>query len=255
MSPTTQYKQKIYEDLHDPAMAGQTGKQSTQQYLDIKEIRENTVVLKNGGMRSVLMTSNVNFALKSIEEQDAMVYGFQNFLNAMEFPLQIVIESRVLDIAPYLQMLKERERAQTNELLRLQTAAYRDYIGKLVKSTNIMKKNFYIVIPMSSGLAKADGGFLQTLMKAINPTKEIKQKQEAFHDMREKLTIRVQQVLEGISAMGLAARELNTKQLIELFFNVYNPERSFQGLGDLDQVELRMGTDTEEEQPAEEKKA
>lgn len=253
MSTPTQPKQRLYENLHDPALSGQSGKQSTQQYLDIKEIRENTVVLKNGGMRAVLMTSNVNFALKSIEEQDAMVYGFQNFINAMEFPIQIVIQSRILDIAPYLQMLKERERAQTNELLRLQTAAYRDYVGKLVESTNIMKKNFYIVIPISSGLASSDGGFLQTIMKSINPTKQIKQKQEAFRDLRTKLTIRVQQVIEGISAMGLAARELNTKQLIELFFNVYNPERSFQGLGDLDQIELRMDADTADESTDEQK--
>src|SRR5262245_32694171 len=115
-------------------MQGMTGNKptaSTQTYLDIAEIKEGTVVLRDGSLRAVLVVSSVNFSLKSVEEQNALISSYQNFLNSLEFPIQILMQSRRLDIHAYLDKLRTVMQQQTNELLRLQTQEYVEYIGKL----------------------------------------------------------------------------------------------------------------------------
>ena len=121
---------------------------STQMYLKISEIRDNTLVLKNGGLRSVLRVSSINFNLKSEEEQNAIIYSYQAFLNTLEFPLQIVIRSKKLDIDEYLDKLKKIGEKQTNPLLQTQTYEYIEYIAKLVEYADIMEKDFLVVVPV-----------------------------------------------------------------------------------------------------------
>jgi hypothetical protein len=125
---------------------------SSQNYLEITEIKDNVVIMKNGSLRAVLMVSSVNFALKSIDEQDAIIYRYQSFLNSLDFSIQIVVNSRKLNIDSYLDVLREEEKKQTSDLLRMQINSYIDYIGGLVKMANIVTKTFYIVIPFSGGI-------------------------------------------------------------------------------------------------------
>ena len=120
---------------------------STQEFLQIKEIREGVVVLKNNGIRGILMVSSMNFALKSTEEQNAIIYAFQSFLNSLDFYIQITVQSRSINITPYLDTIKGLEEKQTNELLKAQTSAYRDFIKDLVKGNSVMVKTFYVVVP------------------------------------------------------------------------------------------------------------
>src|SRR3989344_5732169 len=128
-------------------LAGKKIQVSTQQYLDIAEIKEDTVVLNDGTLRAVLLVSSINFSLKSEDEQNAIISSYISFLNFLEFPLQIVIQSRKLDIDSYLLRLKKIEKEQTNELLRMQTTEYRQYISELVEIGDIMTKRFYVVVP------------------------------------------------------------------------------------------------------------
>src|SRR3989338_7164273 len=120
---------------------------ATQEFLEIKEIREGVVVLKNNGIRGILMVSSMNFALKSSEEQNAIIFAFQSFLNSLDFSCQIVIQSRNINITPYLDNIKALEESQENELLKTQTASYVEFIKELVKGENVMSKSFYVVIP------------------------------------------------------------------------------------------------------------
>ena len=128
----------------------------TQQFLEIDQIREGVVVLKNKSLRGIIMVSSLNFALKSDEEQKAVIYQFQNFLNSLDFSLEIMVQSRRLNITGYYDKLSDLEKKQENELLKIQIGEYRKFIEKLVAGGSIMSKNFFVVVPFSLLEAKTD---------------------------------------------------------------------------------------------------
>ena len=150
----------------------------TQEFLEIKDIREGVLLLKNNSIRGILMVSSINFALKSDEEQSAIIYAFQTFLNSLDFFCQIVIQSRNINITPYLDGLKDLEEKQTSELLKQQTASYRDFIKNLVKGDMIMTKNFYVVVPYS--LMEVLG--IGAIGKQFNFLKTKKEKEQEIKD-------------------------------------------------------------------------
>jgi len=213
---------------------------STQQYLEISEIKDNIVVLKKGGLRAVLMVSSINFALKSIDEQDAIIYHFQSFLNSMDFPIQIVINSRQLNLDNYLSQLKEKEKRQTNDLLRLQTASYLEYVQGLIKMANIVTKTFYVVVPFAPSETKGEG--TMSKLKAIRmSTSKILGSREMFEKYKDQLWQRVDHVVGNLSGTGLRMTVLNTQELIELYYNLYNPEISEKkGLADINDLDLAI---------------
>lgn len=232
-------------ELHDPKLAGAKIERSTQKYLDIAEIKEDVVLLKNGAIRAVLLISNVNFALLSDEEQEAIILGFQNFLNSLDFPIQIVVESRILDIQPYLDMLENFENNQVNELLREQTRAYREFVADLVLDSHIMEKRFYIVVPFSLGENKEEG-FFAKIKKVMNPSSVVKQNKEKFEVYRNQLMQRASLVANAIGSVGMSAVLLNTRQLIELYYAAYNPKEGTQpSLGDIGKLQL-MGVEEDD---------
>lgn len=198
---------------------------STQKYLDISEIKEDTVILKDGGMRAILMVSSINFALKSEDEQNALVAAYVGFLNNLDFPFQIVIQSRELDMDNYIKDLRQKEKEQTNELLKIQMAEHTQYIEELISIGRIMNKRFYAVIPFSPGLDKHKS-FFASLSDAFKPTILIKIKEKIFWKRRDELTKRVDRVKAGLTSVGLTTVELDTQALIELFYNTYNPVTS-----------------------------
>ena len=215
---------------------------STQLHLDIAEIKEEVVVLKNGALRAILMVSSMNFALKSEDEQKAIIYAFQEFLNSLDFPIQIVIHSRKLDVDPYLAKLEEREREQTNELLRIQTEEYRDYIQKLIDIANVMTKNFFIVVPFALGEKKEKPW--DKLIAAIKQSEVIRYKREGFEKHKTELLRRVDHVISGLGGVGLKCALLDTQELIGLFYNIYNPETSRQeDLPDMEELALEGESD------------
>ncbi len=198
---------------------------STQRYLDIAEIRDDMVVLKDGTVRAVLMVSSVNFDLKSEEEQNAMVGAYVNFLNSLQFPLQIVVQSRPLNIDEYLERLVQTEREHSNELLRMQTADYRNFIQDLVHLEKIMSKKFFIVVPYAPGQDNKLK-FTDRLMGLFSTAKAVQLNRERFEKYSRELNKRSIFIYSGITSMGLSARRLNTQALIELYYNSYNPALS-----------------------------
>jgi len=200
---------------------------SCQQYIKIAEIKDNIVVLKDGSLRAVVKVNSVNFDLKSEQEQNGIIYSYQEFLNTLEFPIQISIKSKKLDIDSYLQKLKVIYNQQTNDLLKNLTANYIEYISKLVEMADIMQKDFYVIIPVEPIMIKKGLNPLQKFLHALNPadtvTKALSRNSD-FESLKKRLDQRIQSVMNGFSEIGLNVKRLNTYELIELYYNCYNPD-------------------------------
>lgn len=211
----------------------------SQKYLNITEIKDGVVVLRNGTLRAVIMASSINFDLKSVDEQNAIIFAYQEFINSLDFPIQIVINSRRLDITPYLSDLKEKERVQKNELLQIQTRDYREYVEKLVEFANVMNKNFYVVVPYAP-VETQKQGFLDKFLGFFEPKGVTKKfKDIDFQRHKEQLWQRVTHIQAGLAPLGIKAAALNTEELIELYYVLYNPRPiGSQGLADIEALNI-----------------
>lgn len=196
---------------------------STQLYLQVAEIHDDTVVLKSSGLRAVLDVGSVNFSLKSESEQNAIIGSYQEFLNVLDFPVQILIRSHKLDVDGYLESMVAIARQQPDPLMKEQTYNYVNFIASLVRNQAIMEKKFYVVVPFDPPAAKA--GF----MKQLNPADSLldaRIRLRTFADYQKSLTSRVNLVAGALSRCDLRIERLNTEQLIELFYQFYNPTTS-----------------------------
>lgn len=197
---------------------------ATQRYLSIREIRDDVVIMKDGTLRAVLLVSSINFALKSEEEQEAIIQAYIAFLNGLEFPLQIVIQSRRMNIDGYLASIAQYEKKTTNELLQAQIADYRNFISELIELGEIMQKRFYVVVPYDPLQEKKKKGFFVRLQSALFPSALLKLKEKDFQDRRSTLLQRVMLLQSQLNSMNLSSAPLNTQSLIELYYSVYNPD-------------------------------
>ncbi len=218
---------------------GSVSKNNTQQYVDVSEIRDGVIVLKNSALRSVLLVSSLNFDLKSSDEQEGIILQYQNFLNSLDFPVQIVVSSRRLNIEPYLGLLSAREKEQENELLQFQISEYRGFVKNLTEVSNIMSKYFYVVVPFSAVEDKKNG--LKDKMLGLFRAKEaVMHRPELFQTYRSQLLQRVSHVTTALSATGVHVTMLTTEEIIELLYNSYNPSVFTSAiLRNIDQVELK----------------
>lgn len=215
--------------MQSKKLAGSKPGVPTQRYLDIAEIKEDVVILKDGTIRAVLLVSSINFSLKNVDEQNAIVQSYMGFLNSLDFPIQVVIQSRKMNIDDYLNRLKDAEKQQKNELLRNQIEDYRDYVRQLVQIGEIMQKRFYVVVPLdpvtseeSEGLQRRN--FFTRLQEILTPSVAIRLSEKRFQDKKQQLMLRVNSVVSGLSSMSLNAAMLDTQSLIEMYYTVYNPE-------------------------------
>ena len=198
---------------------------AAQDFVPIKEIRDGVAILKNGGLRLVLIASSVNFALKSEDEQTAMLLQYQNFLNSLDFHIQIFVESRKLDIRPYLETLEALEKDQLNDLLKIQTREYIEFIKKFTESTNIMSKTFFVVVPYDPPIFSQRTGFLRRLFPGRPKESDnggVGQV-DNFDEQRTQLEQRAGVVEQGLARVGVRVVELGTQELVELFFKIFNP--------------------------------
>lgn len=192
---------------------------ATQQFVPVKEIRNGVIILKDGGYRGILICSSVNFGLKSADEQRAITLGFQNFLNTMDFSIQIVVNSRKMDLRPYLALLEEKAPGQKTELLRIQLREYIEFVKTFTDQTNIMTKSFYIVVPYSPHISATKAiGFLGG-KKGSDSTAD----ESSFEKDRAQLEQRLALVAGGLSGTGVRAAQLGTEEIIELLYRSFNP--------------------------------
>lgn len=209
-------------------MAGSHSHTPTQDFIPIKEVRDGIVVLEDGSLRSILLASSVNIALKSEEEQNAVISQFQSFLNALDFDIQISVQSRRLDIRPYIILLEDQLKNQQEELLRIQTREYIGFIQWLNDSVNIMDKSFFIVIPyagapLSSSNQNSFFASIGNIFNKKSKTEEKTANQKQFEEKRSQLEQRVSMIKQGLSGFGVKAVELGTQEIVEMYYNMFNP--------------------------------
>jgi len=196
-------------------------KLSTQDFLEFDQVREGIIILKNKGLRAILMVSSLNFALKSTEEQNAILYQFQNFLNSLDFSCQILVNSRRLNIVGYLDKLVEIEKKEENELLRIQIVDYRKFIENIMKGGKVMQKSFYVIVPFS--ITEMQVGEGAKKLPKITLTEEL------FQRCKIQLLQRVEFVILGLRACGLQAVPLTTAEIAELFWSLHHPLEAERG--------------------------
>lgn len=211
---------------------------STQDLLEISDIKDDVLMLKNGTLRAVLMVSSINFALKNQDEQTAIIEAYSLFLNSISYPLQIVIQSRGLDIDEYLLKLEQTAKQQTNELLRMQTLDYIQFLQELLVGQSIMSKKFFLIVPYSV-LEDKKKGFFTKFSNLFSASSVVRLKRKQYEEYREQLLRRVGHVQSGLEGIGLQSVMLDTASLIELFYNCYNPGLSKrQKLKDVDKIRI-----------------
>ncbi len=193
---------------------------ATQQFVPVKEIRNGTIILKNGGYRGILICSSINFGLKSADEQHAITLGFQNFLNTLDFSIQIVVNSRKMDLRPYLALLAEKSLGQKTELMRIQLHEYIEFVRSFTDQANIMTKSFYIVVSYVPRITTASAvGFLRHDSVAVKNASA----ETSFEEERAQLEQRLALVVNGLAGTGVRAAVLGTEEVIELLYRSFNP--------------------------------
>lgn len=207
-----------------------TNPNSTQNALQIAEIRDGIVIMNDGSFRSVVMVKSINFDLMSPQEREAVEYSYQGFLNSLYFPVQIFIRSQRVDLRPYIDRLDKIRSEQDNMLLALLMEDYIDFIAQLSAQTNIMDKKFYVVIPYFpvADLAKAltqSKNFFSGLKGLLNNKEQHVTINEAdLNKAKDELRNRVQAVLAGLQQSSIQGLPLDTQELIELYYDTYNPD-------------------------------
>lgn len=201
---------------------------NTQDLVEVESIQDNTLVLQNGSLRQIIMVGGVNFSLKSEEEQNTITYAYQNFLNSLDFPIQTVIHSRKINIEDYISLLGEKMQSEKSELLRSQIGEYAEFIKSFVADNPIMAKTFLVIVPffpIQLPTGKSIGKIFPFFGKKDEVQKKVasEETEEIFQKNLQQLNQRTEQVMDGLKAIDLEVKLLNNQELVELFYNFYNP--------------------------------
>lgn len=194
-----------------------TSNAQTQEFVSIRDVKDNIIIQKNGQLTMILLASSVNFALKSLDEQQAILHQFQNFLNTIDFSLQIYMQSRRLNIEPYIEILSQLEEKQDNDLMRIQLAEYMAFIRSFTADVDVMSKNFFVAISYTPTKVNLGKGLFGNKRGGGTPTDTI------FEEQRTQLEQRLSLVVDGLARVGVRTIALGNDELVELFYHIYNP--------------------------------
>ena len=221
------------------AKKASTNQSTTQKSLLFSELRDSMMIMADGSFRAVIACESINFDLMSNREREGVEYSYQNFLNSLNFDVQIYIRSKRVDIAPYIDKLEGIRRSQDNMLLGVLMDDYIDFIGTLAEQANIMEKSFYIIVPYSPVITgqkiaeKGKGFFTQFLPQQATTVTKIDT--ATYEKVKDEISTRVDTVMSGLFQIGVRCAQLTTKELGELYYNVYNPDVAVnQPLGDFE---------------------
>lgn len=196
---------------------------ATQEFVPIQDVKDGIIVMKDGSMRAVILASSLNFSLKSEDEKTAVILQFQDFLNSLDFFIQIFIESRRLDIRPYLALLEGQRKNQMNDLMKIQIQEYIEFIKNFTENTNIMKKSFFVVVPYSPAVLQGKSGSFGNILGKKSTETVTLEKKESFEENRTQLEQRLSVVEQGLIRCGIRTVRLGSEEIVELFYKLFNP--------------------------------
>jgi hypothetical protein len=197
-------------------------KNTSQTFVPLRDIKDNVVVLKNGQMNMVMLASSINFALKSIDEQEAILRQFQSFLNTIDFSIQFYVQSRRLNIKPYLELLASREEKQDNDLMKIQLREYMQFVKTFTAEVDVMSKSFFIVVPYTPTGANIQSS-LESFKEVLGSKKNVYLDDKNFMEHKLQLEQRVALVEQGLSSIGVRTILLQNEELVELYYHIFNP--------------------------------
>lgn len=209
--------------MEKTAAAPKAGNKATQDFVPIREVRDGVIVLRDGGLRAILLASSINFALKSEDEQTAFIVQFQNFLNSLDFTCQIFVQSRMLDIRPYIATLEVQYKKQMDDLMRIQIREYIGFIKNFTEAANIMTKNFFVVVPYSPAVISKEGGGLLSNLPFGPKKTSAEEANRTFEEQVTQLEQRIAIVQQGLVRTGVRTVQLGTEEAIELLYKMFNP--------------------------------
>lgn len=192
---------------------------ATQEFVPIERVRDGIVILKTGDVRAILITNSLNLGLKSENEQQAVLVQFQSFLNSLDFPVQFFIESRKLNIKPYMDLLQERSLEVKEDLLKIQIHEYMGFITKFTEESNIMTKHFFIVVPYFNPNSQSS----PVSLLPFGNQKPTSGPQDGFETARIQLEQRIMTVTQGLARFGIRAKRLGSEEVVELYYKLFNP--------------------------------
>jgi hypothetical protein len=200
-----------------------TSNAATQDFVSVRDIKDNVVIQKNGQMCMIMLASSINFALKSLDEQQAILQQFQQFLNTIDFSLQIYVQSRRLNIEPYLALLATLDEKQDNDLMKIQLREYIEFIKSFTEDVDVMSKNFFVVVPYSPTKANITKGITNLFSAGTKNSSDNLPTETRFEEHRIQLEQRLGMVSEGLARIGVRTITLQKDDLVELFYHLYNP--------------------------------
>ena len=195
---------------------------STQDFVPVSEVRDGIIKLKDGTMRAILLASSINFALKSEDEQTAFIVQFQNFLNSLDFSVEIFIQSRMLDIRPYIGTLEVAYKEQLDDLMRIQIREYIEFVRSFTEAANIMTKNFFVVVPYSPTMLSTQGSG-RSIFSFGQKKPDTAALNKTFEEHASQLEQRISIVQQGLVRTGVRTVQLGTEEAIELLYKLFNP--------------------------------
>lgn len=201
---------------------------ATQQFVPVKEVRDGVIILKDGGLRAVVLVSSINLSLKASDEQMAIISQFQTFLNSLDFSAEILIQSRRRDMRPYLLTLDQKMKEAVEPLLKLQIKEYIEFIRDFTDQVNIMTKNFFIIVPYTSPVLNAKDSLAGSFLGGNKNTQQ--GIDAAFEEKRSQLDQRISVIQGGLGGLGIRSVKLKTEEVIELLYKTFNPGDSGQGI-------------------------
>lgn len=205
------------------ANANKPSSKSTQDFVPVSEVRDGVIILKDRSLRAILLASSINFALKSEDEQTAFIVQFQNFLNSLDFSVEIFVQSRMLDIRPYVATLEAAYKEQIDDLMRIQIREYIEFIKSFTEAANIMTKNFFVVVPYTPvNLIPGKKGSLGSMLSLTGSQTQAKD-DHTFEEDVSQLEQRISIVQQGLTRTGVRTVQLGTEEAIELFYKLFNP--------------------------------
>ncbi len=196
---------------------------STQEFVPVSEVRDGIVILKDKSLRAILLASSLNFALKSEDEQTAFIVQFQNFLNSLDFSCEIFVQSRMLDIRPYIATLEVAYKGQLDDLMRIQIREYIEFIKSFTEAANIMTKNFFVVVPYSPSSISLNGGGSIASKFFASKRGDTEAQNRSFEEQVSQLEQRISIVQQGLVRCGVRTVQLGTEESIELLYKLFNP--------------------------------
>lgn len=187
---------------------------TAQEFLPFEEIKDGMICLGLHKYRAIIECSSTNYNLKTDKEKEIIEISFQRFLNSLTFPIVFYIQTKIIDNSKMLESLKEELLETIKTYPQLEEYADAFFVKMANLNANIgnnIQKKKYIIVPFEEAINLA------------NLSDE-----EKYSYSSKELYNRASMIVDGLSAVGVKGKILNTEELYELVYSTYHKDNYLQ---------------------------